>query len=100
VAVFIRQGTLEYWRQPIPKKIIPRRPLRVRTRTIFSRDAIEKAMFLIDEFGTGSDPSGGALAEIFFSGKNSPSGNRIITTHYSNYKFWQQLRTTNTNNNN
>jgi DNA mismatch repair protein MutS2 len=44
-------------------------------------------MFLIDEFGTGSDPElGGALAEIFEEFYHREAFG-IITTHYSNLKL-------------
>jgi DNA mismatch repair protein MutS2 len=53
----------------------------------FLRKCHDNTLFLIDEFGTGSDPElGGALAEIFleeFYGKNAFG---IITTHYANLK--------------
>ena len=45
-------------------------------------------MFLIDEFGTGSDPDlGGALAEIFLEEFYHREAFGIITTHYSNLKI-------------
>jgi DNA mismatch repair protein MutS2 len=45
-------------------------------------------MFLIDEFGTGSDPElGGALAEIFLEEFYHREAFGIITTHYSNLKL-------------
>jgi DNA mismatch repair protein MutS2 len=44
-------------------------------------------LFLIDEFGTGSDPElGGALAEIFLEEFYEKGAFGIITTHYSNLK--------------
>jgi len=44
-------------------------------------------LFLIDEFGTGSDPElGGALAEIFLEEFYEKKAFGIITTHYSNLK--------------
>jgi DNA mismatch repair protein MutS2 len=44
-------------------------------------------LFLIDEFGTGSDPElGGALAEIFLEEFYYKKAFGIITTHYSNLK--------------
>ena len=47
-----------------------------------------KTMFLIDEFGTGSDPDlGGALAEIFLEEFYHREAFGIITTHYSNLKI-------------
>ena len=45
-------------------------------------------MFLIDEFGTGSDPElGGALAETFLEVFYEREAFGIITTHYSNLKL-------------
>ncbi len=44
-------------------------------------------LFLIDEFGTGSDPElGGALAEVFLEEFYEKGAFGIITTHYSNLK--------------
>lgn len=44
-------------------------------------------LFLIDEFGTGSDPElGGALAEIFLEEFYQRKAFGIITTHYANLK--------------
>jgi DNA mismatch repair protein MutS2 len=44
-------------------------------------------LFLIDEFGTGSDPElGGALAEIFLEEFYNSNSFGVITTHYSNLK--------------
>ena len=44
--------------------------------------------FLIDEFGTGSDPDlGGALAEVFFETIYNRRSFGIITTHYANIKL-------------
>ena len=60
---------------------------RLKNMRYFLRKCNENTLFLIDEFGTGSDPElGGALAEIFleeFYGKNAFG---IITTHYANLK--------------
>ena len=48
---------------------------------------MKKVCFLIDEFGTGSDPElGGALAEIFLEEFYNNGAFGIITTHYSNLK--------------
>jgi len=53
----------------------------------FLRKCNEKTLFLIDEFGTGSDPElGGALAEIFLEEFYHKKAFGIITTHYSNLK--------------
>ena len=53
----------------------------------FLRKCGESTLFLIDEFGTGSDPElGGALAEIFLEEFYEKKAFGIITTHYSNLK--------------
>lgn len=45
-------------------------------------------LFLIDEFGTGSDPElGGALAEVFLEEFYDREAYGIITTHYTNLKI-------------
>ncbi len=45
-------------------------------------------LFLIDEFGTGSDPElGGALAEVFFETLYERGSYGVLTTHYSNIKL-------------
>lgn len=47
-----------------------------------------KTLFLIDEFGTGSDPElGGALAEAFLEELNERQAMGLITTHYANLKL-------------
>lgn len=49
----------------------------------------DKTMFLIDEFGTGSDPElGGALAEVFLEVFYNRKSFGVITTHYSNLKLF------------
>ena len=54
----------------------------------FLKKCNKKTMFLIDEFGTGSDPElGGALAEIFLEEFYHREAFGIITTHYSNLKI-------------
>ena len=53
----------------------------------FLRKCDDKTLFLIDEFGTGSDPElGGALAEIFLEEFHQKEAYGIITTHYANLK--------------
>lgn len=45
-------------------------------------------LFLLDEFGTGSDPDlGGALAEAFFEALYNKKSFGVITTHYGNIKL-------------
>jgi DNA mismatch repair protein MutS2 len=54
----------------------------------FLKKCNNKTLFLIDEFGTGSDPDlGGALAEIFLEEFYHREAFGIITTHYSNLKM-------------
>jgi len=50
--------------------------------------ANRSTLFLIDEFGTGSDPDlGGALAESIFEAIYSKKSFGVITTHYANIKL-------------
>lgn len=54
----------------------------------FLRKADDKTLFLIDEFGTGSDPElGGALAESMLEELYARKSYGIITTHYTNLKM-------------
>ena len=60
---------------------------RLKNMRNFLKKCNENTLFLIDEFGTGSDPElGGALAEIFLEEFYSKEAFGIITTHYSNLK--------------
>jgi DNA mismatch repair protein MutS2 len=60
---------------------------RLKNMRHFLRKCNKNTLFLIDEFGTGSDPElGGALAEIFLEEFYSKKAFGIITTHYSNLK--------------
>jgi DNA mismatch repair protein MutS2 len=53
----------------------------------FLRKCNEGTLFLIDEFGTGSDPElGGALAEAFLEVFYERGAYGVITTHYANLK--------------
>lgn len=48
----------------------------------------EHTLFLIDEFGTGSDPDmGGALAEVILDKLNFAGAQGIVTTHFTNLKI-------------
>lgn len=61
---------------------------RLKNMNYFLKKCNNKTMFLIDEFGTGSDPElGGALAEIFLEEFYHREAFGIITTHYSNLKI-------------
>ena len=60
---------------------------RLKNMKYFLRKCNQKTLFLIDEFGTGSDPElGGALAEAFLEEFYNREAYGIITTHYSNLK--------------
>ena len=61
---------------------------RLKQMNYFLKKCNENTMFLIDEFGTGSDPElGGALAETFLEVFYDRKAYGIITTHYSNLKI-------------
>ncbi len=60
---------------------------RLKNMRYFLRKCNDQTLFLIDEFGTGSDPElGGALAEIFLEEFYENKAFGIITTHYANLK--------------
>lgn len=60
---------------------------RLKNMRYFLRKCDDNTLFLIDEFGTGSDPElGGALAEIFLEEFYEKRAFGIITTHYANLK--------------
>lgn len=61
---------------------------RLKNMNSFLRKCNESTLFLIDEFGTGSDPElGGALAETFLEVFYERGAYGVITTHYSNLKM-------------
>ena len=61
---------------------------RLKNMNYFLKKCNRRTMFLIDEFGTGSDPElGGALAEIFLEEFYHREAFGIITTHYANLKI-------------
>ena len=61
---------------------------RLKNMQRFLKKCNEKTLFLIDEFGTGSDPElGGALAEVFLEVFYDRNAFGAITTHYSNLKI-------------
>ncbi len=60
---------------------------RLKNMRNFLKRCNANTLFLIDEFGTGSDPElGGALAEVFLEEFYDKGAFGIITTHYSNLK--------------
>lgn len=61
---------------------------RLKNMNYFLKKCNDKTLFLIDEFGTGSDPElGGALAETFLEEFYAREAFGIITTHYTNLKI-------------
>ncbi len=61
---------------------------RLKNMRLFLRLADRQTFFLIDEFGTGSDPElGGNLAEVFLEEFQKSGAFGIITTHYNNLKL-------------
>lgn len=60
---------------------------RLKNMKHFLKQCNDKTLFLIDEFGTGTDPElGGALAETFLEVFFEKGAYGIITTHYANLK--------------
>lgn len=60
---------------------------RLKNMNNFLRKCNKNTLFLIDEFGTGSDPElGGALAEAFLEVFYERGAYGVITTHYANLK--------------
>lgn len=61
---------------------------RLKRMNQFLEIANKKTLFLLDEFGTGSDPDlGGALAEVIFESLYNKKSYAVITTHYNNIKL-------------
>jgi DNA mismatch repair protein MutS2 len=61
---------------------------RLKQMNYFLKKCKDNTLFLIDEFGTGSDPElGGALAETFLEEFYERNAYGIITTHYTNLKL-------------
>ncbi|MCK0158199.1 DNA mismatch repair protein MutS [Cellulophaga sp. F20128] len=61
---------------------------RLKNMNYFLKKCNDKTLFLIDEFGTGSDPElGGALAEAFLEVFYERGAYGVITTHYANLKL-------------
>ena len=55
----------------------------------FVRNASDKTLLLIDEFGTGTEPMlGGAIAESVLAELNRKGAFGVITTHYTNLKHF------------
>ena len=61
---------------------------RLKNMNYFLRKCNDRTLFLIDEFGTESDPElGGALAETFLEVFYDRGAYGVITTHYANLKL-------------
>ncbi|MFV0530522.1 MAG: endonuclease MutS2 [Flavobacteriales bacterium] len=61
---------------------------RLKQMRTFLKKCDEQTLFLIDEFGTGSDPElGGALAEVFLEEFYECGATGVLTTHYTNIKL-------------
>ncbi|NQZ43635.1 MAG: DNA mismatch repair protein MutS [Flavobacteriaceae bacterium] len=61
---------------------------RLKNMNQFLKRCNSNTLFLIDEFGTGSDPElGGALAEAFLEVFYERKAYGVITTHYANLKL-------------
>ncbi len=60
---------------------------RLKKMSKFLRLCRKNTLFLIDEFGTGSDPElGGAMAEVLLEELHRKGGYGVVTTHYANLK--------------
>jgi DNA mismatch repair protein MutS2 len=55
---------------------------------LMRENAAEESLFLIDEFGAGTEPqAGGAIAETILLKLNSKKAFGVVTTHYANLKL-------------
>ena len=60
----------------------------LRNMKVLLENANEQSLFLIDEFGTGTEPQlGGAIAEAILLELNKKKVFGIVTTHYANLKL-------------
>ena len=61
----------------------------LRNMQITTENADNRSLVLIDEFGSGTDPKiGGAIAEAILNDLNHKKIFGVITTHYSNLKYF------------
>ena len=59
----------------------------------FLEFAHRHTLFLIDEFGTGTEPSmGGAISEAILEKLNASRAYGVITTHYTNLKTLPKIK--------
>lgn len=62
---------------------------RLKNMKYFTDHADQDTLVLIDEFGSGTDPKiGGAIAEAILRQLNYQKAYGVITTHYSNLKYY------------
>ncbi|MEE9438613.1 MAG: Smr/MutS family protein [Saprospiraceae bacterium] len=62
---------------------------RLENMKYFLENADQDSLVLIDEFGSGTDPKiGGAIAEAILKQLNFQNSFGVITTHYSNLKYF------------
>jgi DNA mismatch repair protein MutS2 len=60
---------------------------RLMNQHFFIRNADERTLFLIDEFGSGTEPGmGGIIAEVLLEKLNGLNSFGLVTTHYTNLK--------------
>lgn len=63
----------------------------LRNMKAFVRYADKKTLFLIDEFGTGTEPLiGGSIAEAVLGKLNEQGAFGVVTTHYTNLKHFAE----------
>ncbi len=61
----------------------------LRNMKYFTENADDRTLFLIDEFGTGTEPMlGGAIAEAVLENLYESGAKGVITTHYTNLKHF------------
>lgn len=58
----------------------------------FVRNATNRTLLLIDEFGSGTEPQiGGAIAQALLGKLNDAKANGVITTHFTNLKLFADV---------
>ena len=63
----------------------------LRNMKAFVRLANDRTLFLIDEFGSGTEPLlGGAIAEAVLKTLNEQGATGVVTTHYTNLKHFAE----------
>ncbi len=66
----------------------------LRNMKAFVRLANDRTLFLIDEFGSGTEPLlGGAIAEAVLKTLNEQGATGVVTTHYTNLKHFAEQNT-------